>query len=94
MLFRSYRKAAEQDLADAQFNLGLMYEGGRGVEQDNAKAAEFYCKAAEQGVVDAQFNLGLMCADGKGVGQGSARGTYKFPSSPTNATERIRSAST
>ncbi len=23
-----YRKAAEQDLADAQFNLGLMYEGG------------------------------------------------------------------
>jgi hypothetical protein len=45
-----YRKAAEQGNADAQFNLGYLYDKGQGVPQDYAQAAAWYRKAAERGV--------------------------------------------
>ena len=51
---QSFRKAAEDGNADAQFNLGVMYSKGRGVEQDYARAAHWYRKAAEQDDVPAQ----------------------------------------
>ena len=34
-----------------------MYESGRGVDQDDATAAEWFQKAAESGLSEAQFNL-------------------------------------
>ena len=40
--------------ARAQFNLGLMYEGGQGVAQDYAEAAKWWRKAAEQDEAAAQ----------------------------------------
>ena len=43
-----YRKAAEQNLAYAQFWLGICYEIGRGAEKDEMKAVKWYRKAAEQ----------------------------------------------
>jgi len=43
------RKAAEQGYAAAQYNLGVMYEYGRGVSQDYGEALIWYRKAAEQG---------------------------------------------
>src|SRR5277367_6058522 len=43
------RKAADQGNADAQFNLGGMYEKGYQLPQDYAEAAEWYRKAADQG---------------------------------------------
>ncbi len=60
-------RAAEQGYADAQFNLGLMYANGEGVEQDMSRAVELFKKAAEQGHVDAQNNLGAMYFTGDGV---------------------------
>jgi TPR repeat protein len=60
-------RAAEQGLADAQFNLGLMYANGEGVEKDMTQAVELFKKAAEQGHVDAQNNLGAMYFTGEGV---------------------------
>ena len=62
-----YRKAAEQGFAQAQYNLGVMYENGRGVRQDYIQAVQWYRKAAEQGIAQAQYNLGLMYAKGEGV---------------------------
>ncbi len=50
-----------------QYNLGIMYDNGRGVPQDYVEAAKWYRKAAEQGYVDAQYNLGTMYGQGKGV---------------------------
>ena len=44
-----YRKAAEQGIAKAQFNLGFMYNNGQGVRQDYMQAVHWYRKAAEQG---------------------------------------------
>jgi TPR repeat protein len=44
-----YRKASEQGLAQAQNNLGTMYELGSGVPQDYQAAVGWYRKAAVQG---------------------------------------------
>ena len=62
-----FRKAAEQSVAEAQFNLGLCYERGRGVVKDEAEAVKWYRKAAEQNCPDAQYNLGVCCKKGRGV---------------------------
>ena len=45
---RWYRAAAEQGLPRAQCNLGWCYEHGRGVEQNERRAAHWYLQAAEQ----------------------------------------------
>jgi hypothetical protein len=64
-----YRRAADQGMAEAQYNLGVMYQDGLGVEQSDAEAARYYQLSAEQGFADAQVNLGLMHAEGRGVPQ-------------------------
>src|ERR1700693_5953834 len=46
---RLIRPLANDGDASAQFNLGLMYTTGQGVQQDNAAAALWFRKAAEQG---------------------------------------------
>ena len=66
---REWTLAAEQGNADAQYNLGLMYDNGRGVPQDYATAAKWYTLAAEQGFALAQNNLGFMYGNGVGVPQ-------------------------
>ena len=43
------RKEANEGNAEAQFELGLMYENGRVVKRDFEKAVEWYTKSAEQG---------------------------------------------
>jgi len=60
---------AEAGDAEAQSNLGFMYDTGQGVEQDFKEAVEWYQKAADQGDVKAQYNLGLSYGKGKGVEQ-------------------------
>ena len=67
-----YLKAAEQGYADAQYNLGVMYDQGQGVPQNEAEAAKWYRNAAKQGVADAQINLGFMYDHGQGVPQNYA----------------------
>jgi uncharacterized protein len=53
--------------ARAQFDLGLMYDQGQGVPQNDAQAMHWYGLAAEQGEPRAQYNLGLMYLNGQGV---------------------------
>ncbi|WP_438482369.1 LysM peptidoglycan-binding domain-containing protein [Oleiharenicola lentus] len=64
-----YRKAGDRGFAPAQFNLGLVYEMGRGVAADERQAFKYYLMAAEQGFAAAQFNIGNMYSSGRGVGQ-------------------------
>ena len=66
---REWKLLAEQGDALAQTSLGLMYEYGRGVPQDDKMGAQWFTRAAEQGYARAQFNLGVMYAKGKGVPQ-------------------------
>jgi uncharacterized RDD family membrane protein YckC len=62
-----YQKAADQGDADAQFNLGCLYQNGQGVPKDLEKAAKLYREAADQGHAAAQFNLGWLYQNGQGV---------------------------
>jgi uncharacterized protein len=65
--YEEWLPLAELGDAEAQYNLGVMYDEGAGVDQDLAAAARWYRKAAEQGFVDAQTNLGMMCYHGQGI---------------------------
>ena len=64
-----YKKAAEQGLAEAQNNLGVMYKDGQGVKQDFKEAARWFRLAAQQDNTLAQLNLGWLYHAGKGVCQ-------------------------
>ena len=59
--------AAEQGLAEAQLNLGVMYDNGEGVPEDDTAAARWYRLAAEQGHPQAQLNLALQYITGQGA---------------------------
>jgi TPR repeat protein len=58
---------AEQGNVTAQYNLGHMYEKGKGVPQDYKEAVRLYRLSAEQGDVDAQLKLGVSYGMGRGV---------------------------
>ena len=64
---REWRPLAEQGYAIAQFNLGAMYDNGKGVPEDDAEAVKWYRLAAKQGNAKAQLNLGVMYDNGEGV---------------------------
>ena len=64
---RLFRPLAEQGIASAQFNLGVMYYRGQGVPQDYQAALKWFRKAAEQGYAGPQNKLGLMYEMGRGV---------------------------
>ncbi|MFY9142258.1 tetratricopeptide repeat protein [Sulfuricurvum sp.] len=53
----------------AQFQTGVIYERGIGVEENQTQAAKWYEKSAIQGYMDAQYNIALMYATGRGVDQ-------------------------
>lgn len=66
------QKAAEHGDAEAQFNLGTMYDDGYGMSGNKSEAAKWYRLAAEQGHAKAQYNLGLLYDEGVGVPQNIA----------------------
>jgi TPR repeat protein len=90
-----YRKAAEQGFAKAQYNLGTLYQFGRGVLQDFALAAIWYRKAAEQGDALAQFCIGALYHDGQGVPQNYAQAAawYRKAAEKANAFAEYRLSS-
>jgi len=55
---------AELGDAEAQFNLGVLYDEGAGVDRDLATAADWYRKAAEQGAYNRYYNLGFLYENG------------------------------
>ena len=71
--FEETKRDAERGLAFAQVNLGLMYDPGDGVPENEAEAVMWYRLAAEQGNANGQVNLGVMYANGEGVPQNNVR---------------------
>jgi len=61
------RPLAEKGNANAQNDLGWMYEQGKGVTKDFKEAMKWYRSAAEQGSPQAQYNLGVMYFEGHGT---------------------------
>jgi uncharacterized protein len=70
--YKLWLPLAEQGNVTAQYNLGHMYEKGKGVPQDYKEAVRLYYLSAEQGDVDAQFKLGVSYGMGRGVSKDNA----------------------
>src|SRR4030095_4468057 len=72
-----YRNAAEQNVADAQYNLGVCYANGQGGTEDDAESVRWCGNAAEQNQADAQYNLGVCYDSGQGVAKDEVE-AYKW----------------
>ena len=55
-----YRKAAEQNHAEAQYNLGICFYKGEGVAKDQVEAYKWVLLAARQGDEDAKKNMTML----------------------------------
>ena len=64
-----YTRAAVKGDAEAQRMLGVCYEYGRGVTQDEFEAFNWYGKSAAQGNAKAQNSVGFCYERGQGVTQ-------------------------
>ncbi len=60
-------RAAQQETAWAQSDLGTAYEMGIGVQKDLARSADWYKRAADLNYAGAQTNLGVLYGTGEGV---------------------------
>ncbi|NNG13011.1 MAG: sel1 repeat family protein [Halobacteria archaeon] len=65
--YKEWMPLAELGDAEAQFNIGVLFDEGAGVDQDLVASADWYRRAGEQGFMDAQTNLGIMYYHGQGV---------------------------
>ena len=69
----------EEGHIEAEFYLGVMYDNGWGVPQDDVEAAKWYLRVAKPGYfseakyAESQFNLGMMYEKGRGVPQNNVR---------------------
>ena len=62
---RLWLPLAEEDNADAQYNLGILYQKGLGVEKNPKTAFIWYKRASANGHTDAMYNLGIMYDKGR-----------------------------
>lgn len=62
---RAWLPIAEKDNADAQYNLGILYQKGLGVEKNPKTAFIWYKRASANGHTDAMYNLGIMYNKGR-----------------------------
>lgn len=67
------KKAGHQGDIDAQLDLALMYEEGKYIPQNYAKAVYWYQKAANKKNIDAQYRLGTLYYEGKYIAQNYAK---------------------
>ena len=70
--FKATQDGANKGKPGSQYNLGLLYQEGKGVRQDYLKAIKWYEKSANQGYSSAQHALGVIYYNGRGVRQNSA----------------------
>lgn len=67
LAYHEFTIAAESGLDLAQYNLGILYFTGQGVDEDHELAYQWTLAAAEQGHVAAQANLASLYFGGQGV---------------------------
>jgi uncharacterized protein len=64
---RVFKPAAQKGNAEAQFDLGVMYQRGHGVGKDTEEAFKWLRASADQGLPQAQFLVGQMREKGEGI---------------------------
>ena len=65
--FKEWKPSAEKGNKFAQYNLGVLYNLGRGVSQDYKEAFKWFSLSAQQGHEIAQRELGVMYYKGVGT---------------------------
>jgi len=73
-----FSKFCDAGNASGCYNLGLMYDNGKGVKQNDFKAVKLYTKACNSGYINGCYNLGLMYFNGNGVRQSDSRAKELF----------------
>ena len=76
--FKRYCQEAENGDAEAQFQMGLLYDKGDGVEQNKKTATKWYELAAKQGYAKAQYYLGCCYYNDEGVVRNYAKAVKWF----------------
>jgi len=72
------KRAAAKGNARAQFDLGLMYARGEGVQQNEREAFHWFHKAARNNHTEAKFYMGLSFEQGRGVKKQAQLARYWF----------------
>ena len=62
-----FKKAADQGIANAAYNLGVLNHQGLGRSQNMDRALDWYRRAAQLGHPEAQYNLGIAYIEGIGT---------------------------
>jgi len=96
--FEKLRPLAEKGMADAQYNLGVMYEQALGVKQDYQEAIRWWRLSAEwrpsgnQGSSQAKYRLGVFYDKGYGVSPDpeEAFKWYKLSAEQGNAEAQLK----
>lgn len=63
---------------DIEYNIGLLYQQGKIVSQNDGETAKWFYRAAEHNNSDAQNDLGVLYHEGKGVPQSDAEANKWF----------------
>lgn len=67
--FNKQKTLADQGNVKAMYDVGKLYERGRGVVKDMVKASDYFKKSASSGNPSAQARLGILYFEGRGVKQ-------------------------
>lgn len=78
-----FNEAAHNNVANAQYNLGVLYHQGLGVKQDTRKAIMLYRVAAANRHPEAQYNLGIAHIEGVGADYSPRVATKYFEQAAT-----------
>ncbi len=70
--------AARRGVANARYNLGVLYQQGLGTPRDAVKAVEYYRSAAYLGHPEALYNLGVAAQTGQGMARSPQRAQAYF----------------
>ena len=62
-----FRAAADNKIANARYNLGVLYHQGLGQDRDLGRALYWYREAAKLNHAEAQYNLGIAHIEGIGT---------------------------
>ena len=76
--FPLFQEAAKKGHKKAQYRLGLCYDKGRGVKEDDKQAFHWYSLSANQGYAKAQYQLGRCYKKGEGTEKDIAKAVSFF----------------
>ena len=81
---REWLALGERGHQSAQYNLGVLYSIGLGVDQNDIEASKWFRRAADRGLPAAQMRLGTAYLEGKGVSEDLKEAYFWFTLAATH----------